>query len=85
MTSASRSEFAGSLRRFGCADNPIRTNVSVMSDFREHVVMNCRTPVLIVPYASQCDSIGKSVLIAWNGSEEATQEFITRSRLFSVQ
>jgi nucleotide-binding universal stress UspA family protein len=53
--------------------DPDEAPPSVMSDFPEQVIMNCRTPVLIIPYASQRDSIGRSVLVAWNGSEEATQ------------
>jgi nucleotide-binding universal stress UspA family protein len=46
---------------------------SVMADFPAQAVLTCKAPVLIVPYAGRHDSIGENVLIAWNGSEEATR------------
>jgi len=45
----------------------------VMSDFPEYVVMNSGRPVLIVPYAGEFMHVGKKVLIAWDGSMEASR------------
>ena len=40
----------------------------------EDVVLSCSRPVLIVPYAGRRpDRIGENVLIAWNGSREASR------------
>lgn len=43
------------------------------SDLPEYVMINCARPVLIVPYAGQFTQVGKNVLIAWDGSKEATR------------
>jgi nucleotide-binding universal stress UspA family protein len=45
----------------------------VMNDFPEYVVMNSGRPVLIVPYAGEFTHVGKKVLIAWDGSIEASR------------
>jgi nucleotide-binding universal stress UspA family protein len=40
----------------------------------EDVVLSCSRPVLVVPYAGRRpDRIGENVLIAWNGSREASR------------
>ena len=39
----------------------------------EYVTMNSGCPVLIVPYGGTFGSVGERVLIAWNGSIEATK------------
>lgn len=46
---------------------------STYADMPEYVVMNGGCPVLIVPYAGRFPGIGKRVLIAWDGSREATK------------
>jgi nucleotide-binding universal stress UspA family protein len=46
---------------------------SMMADFPAQAAMTCKAPVLIVPYAGRHDGIGENVLVAWNGSEEATR------------
>jgi nucleotide-binding universal stress UspA family protein len=38
----------------------------------EDVILTCGRPVLVVPYAGRFDQIGSDVLVAWNGSREAT-------------
>ena len=43
------------------------------SDLPEYVMLNCARPVLIVPYAGQFTHVGKNILIAWDGSKEATR------------
>ncbi|MFP5391951.1 MAG: universal stress protein, partial [Gammaproteobacteria bacterium] len=44
---------------------------SVRVDFPEHVVLNCTTPVLVVPSTGSFTQPGRTVAIAWNGSNEA--------------
>ena len=39
----------------------------------EQVVLECGRPTLILPYAGRHDSIGASVLVAWDDSREATR------------
>jgi nucleotide-binding universal stress UspA family protein len=39
----------------------------------ETVMMGCGRPVLIVPYAGRIDTVGKTVLVAWNGTREAAR------------
>lgn len=45
----------------------------IMSDFPEYVVMNAGRPVLLVPYAGDFPQIGQTVLLAWDGSMEASR------------
>lgn len=42
-------------------------------DLPEFVMLNCGRPVLIVPYVGKFDHVGKNVLVAWDGSMEATR------------
>lgn len=46
---------------------------SVPGDFPELVCLSVGRPVLVVPYAGGFSHIGERVLIAWNGSREATR------------
>lgn len=46
---------------------------AALSDFPECVVKNSACPALIVPYRGQPKTIGNRLLIAWNGSMEATR------------
>jgi len=39
----------------------------------EDVVLQSARPTLVLPHAGQCESIGSSVLIAWDDSREATR------------
>jgi len=39
----------------------------------DHVVTAAGRPVLVVPYAGTFSSVGKRVLVAWDGSREATR------------
>jgi nucleotide-binding universal stress UspA family protein len=45
----------------------------IMSDFPEYVVMNSGRPVLLVPYAGEFSHVGRKVLVAWDGSTEASR------------
>ncbi|MBI1889209.1 MAG: universal stress protein [Burkholderiales bacterium] len=49
------------------------TASGTLPDFPEYVVLNSARPVLIVPYAGQFHHVGEKVLIAWDGSMEATR------------
>jgi nucleotide-binding universal stress UspA family protein len=46
---------------------------SMASDLPEYVMLNCARPVLVVPYAGRFSNAGKNILIAWDGSMEATR------------
>jgi nucleotide-binding universal stress UspA family protein len=46
---------------------------AMMSDFPEYVVLYSGRPVLIVPYAGNFTHIGRKVLVAWDGSQEASR------------
>jgi len=55
----------------GQADSSDGSEIAV--DFPARLVLAAGRPVLIVPNAGSFDSTGKRILIAWNGSREATQ------------
>lgn len=46
---------------------------SINSDFIEHVVLGAGRPAVIVPYAGTFTTVGKRVLVAWNGGREAVR------------
>ncbi|WP_342113395.1 universal stress protein [Pseudoduganella sp. OTU4001] len=46
---------------------------NLLPDLPDYVVLNCGRPVLLVPAAGRFVSIGKRVLVAWNGSVEAAK------------
>ncbi|MGB1027183.1 MAG: universal stress protein, partial [Rhodospirillaceae bacterium] len=39
----------------------------------DHLILDVGRPVLVVPYSGTFQGIGKRVLVAWNGSREATR------------
>ncbi|WER48928.1 universal stress protein [Cupriavidus sp. WKF15] len=41
--------------------------------FVESVVLQCGRPALVVPYAGAFPKVGKTILVAWNGSREAAR------------
>ncbi len=45
----------------------------IIPDLPEYVVLNSARPVLIVPHAGTFASVGKRVLVAWDGSMESTR------------
>ena len=53
--------------------DPDDTDFRVISDLPEYVMLNAARPVLVIPYIDGFDRIGANVLIAWNGSIEATR------------
>lgn len=46
---------------------------SVPADLVDRVILRSGTPVLIVPYSGRFPTVGERILIAWNGSREATR------------
>jgi nucleotide-binding universal stress UspA family protein len=49
---------------------------AMMSDFPEYVVMYSGRPVLVVPYAGNFTQTGRKVLVAWDGSQEASRALV---------
>ena len=54
-------------------NDPDELSPVVMPDFPEYVVLNSGRPVMVVPHTGNCDTIGKSVLVAWDASMQATR------------
>lgn len=50
-------------------DDPV---AAAVSDLPEYVMLNSARPVLILPYAGELAAVPKHVLVAWDGSVEAT-------------
>ena len=46
---------------------------ATLTDLPEYVTLNCARPVLVIPYAQTFDNIGHNILVAWDGSPEATR------------
>jgi nucleotide-binding universal stress UspA family protein len=46
---------------------------STNKDFIEHVALAAGRPIVMVPYAGNFKTVGKNVLVAWNGGREATR------------
>lgn len=53
--------------------DPDELSPTILSDFPEYVLLNAGRPVLVIPYAGHFENIGKRILIAWDGSREATR------------
>ena len=47
-------------------------NSGVDRDFVERVVVSNGRPALVVPYTDSFESIGRRIMVAWNGTREAT-------------
>ena len=45
----------------------------LITDLPEYVVLNSVRPVLIVPYAGRFEPLARRILVAWDGSMEATR------------
>ena len=71
-------------------DNPDDPESFVAEQFVENLVMSSGRPVLVVPYAGQFQSIASHVVLAWDGSREATRAlhdalpFLTRAKQVTV-
>jgi nucleotide-binding universal stress UspA family protein len=53
--------------------NPEAATGDLLGVQPEQVVLGCGRPVLVVPYAGNFPTIGRRVMIAWNGSREAAR------------
>lgn len=55
-------------------NDPDERGTGVAPTFPEMVVLSCARPVLVVPYyADSFPKLGSRVMVAWNGSREATR------------
>ncbi|SAL82689.1 UspA domain-containing protein [Caballeronia terrestris] len=87
-----------SVSRYGrCADlviagqdDPSDPESFIADHFIEDLVMESGRPVLLVPYAGEFPTIGTRVMLAWDGSREATRAvhdalpFLQRARQVTV-
>lgn len=70
--------------------NPEDPESFVADEFIENLVLSSGRPVLVVPYAGQFSRIASRVLIAWDGSREATRAlhdalpFLNRAKQVTV-
>jgi nucleotide-binding universal stress UspA family protein len=55
------------------ADRSDPVTGGMLQDLPEYVVLNSCRPVLVVPFAGTFPTIGKQVLLAWDGSLQATR------------
>ncbi len=46
---------------------------SLLPDLPDYILLNCGRPVLLVPRSGRFPTVGKRVLVAWNGSVEAAK------------
>jgi nucleotide-binding universal stress UspA family protein len=53
--------------------DPNDTASSIVSDLPQYVMLHCARPVLVVPYAGRFENVGDNVLVAWDGSREASR------------
>ncbi|HEY0848177.1 MAG TPA: universal stress protein [Noviherbaspirillum sp.] len=53
--------------------DPEERSPVVMSDFPEYVLMNAGRPVLMIPYVGRYDTVGRRVLVAWDGGISAAR------------
>lgn len=57
----------------GQADRDDPAGGALLQDLPEYMVLNGCCPVLLVPFAGQFDSLGGTVLLAWDGSVQAAR------------
>lgn len=55
------------------ADRDDPATGGMLQDLPEQVILNCSRPVLVVPFAGVFATIGKTVLVAWDGGIQATR------------
>lgn len=53
--------------------DPDERSPVVMSDFPEYVLMNAGRPVLMVPYTGTFNTVGRRVLVGWDGGISAAR------------
>ncbi len=57
----------------GQAEASEDNETGLLPDLPDYVLLNCGRPVLVVPRSGRFPTIGKRVLVAWNGSPEAAK------------
>ncbi|WP_142847443.1 universal stress protein [Telmatospirillum sp. J64-1] len=53
--------------------DPESDDQAARNNLTDHLLLEVGRPVLVVPYAGRFPVIGKNILVAWNGSREATR------------
>ncbi|MBA5638794.1 universal stress protein [Duganella sp. LX20W] len=53
--------------------DPDEPSPNINGDLPQYVMLHSARPVLVVPYAGKFDKLGEHVLLAWDGSAEATR------------
>ncbi|MES2069271.1 MAG: universal stress protein [Pseudomonadota bacterium] len=53
--------------------DPDEASPGLVSDLPEYVMLNCARPVLLIPHSGQIERLGNKVLVAWDGSIEASR------------
>ena len=54
-------------------ENPSGRIADLPRDLPEFVILHAGRPVLVVPFACRCETIGERILVAFNGEREATR------------
>ncbi|WP_035373091.1 universal stress protein [Pseudoduganella violaceinigra] len=57
----------------GQADRDDPATGALQQDLPEYLILNGCCPVLVVPFAGQFPTIGKTIVVAWNGSTQAAR------------
>jgi nucleotide-binding universal stress UspA family protein len=82
--SAALIELAKSVDLTIAGQRPRNSEANGAARFRpEDIVLAAGRPVLIVPYAGAFDTVGKRILIAWDGTREATRALHDALPLFT--
>jgi nucleotide-binding universal stress UspA family protein len=53
--------------------DPAESLPSQRRDLPEYILLNSGRPVLVVPYTSRIEHVGKRIMVAWDGSKEAAR------------
>lgn len=56
--------------------DPSEQDFAVLSDLPEYVMLNAVRPVLVIPYAGEFEHVGRNILVAWDGSMQATRAIV---------
>ncbi len=57
----------------GQSDRDDPATGGLLQDLPEYLVLNCCRPVLVTPFAGAFHTIGRRVVLAWDGSQQATR------------
>jgi nucleotide-binding universal stress UspA family protein len=71
-------------------NDPKETLMSQYADVQNYVLTHSPAPVLFVPYAGRFNTLGNRIVVAWDGSIEATRAiagampFLTRAKIVQI-